>query len=450
MGLSVVYLLLGLFVSKGIETNEDYFLAGRKVGLWPLTFTLIATQIGGGMLLGSAQESYYFGYYGIFYTLGMSLGFLLLGCGFASKLRLFNVSTVAELFETKYKSVLLKKVASAVSAVSLCGLLAGQVVALKSLLWGLGIDNNLVFFAFWAFIIIYTMMGGLKAVIATDLAQVLFLLLVFTCIFLYSLSCEPASFFNFKNMFMAQRSFETGRSTFVKLFPVLISPMFFSLIEQDLGQRFFAAKTKKIAALAAIFSSIALLLFSFVPVYFGMKARLTGVDIAFGASPLIPVIGNMTNNFVLALVVCGLCAAITSTADSLLCAISSNIAQDFDFAFIKKRSKLSISKAVTFLIGLLALLVGYFAENIIEMLVQSYELLISCLFVPVFFCFFKKSFNKQSAAYSMAFGALGFIFFKFYPMEQLNFPNDIIVLSFSLLGYLIGPFLWAGRQIKEK
>ena len=115
IGLGLVYLMIGLFVSRGIKTKEDYFLAGRKLGLLPLTFTLIATQVGGGMMLGTAAESYKLGYFGIFYTLGISLGFLILGLGLASKLRSFNVSTTAELFETKYRSVFLRKVASLLS-----------------------------------------------------------------------------------------------------------------------------------------------------------------------------------------------------------------------------------------------------------------------------------------------------------------------------------------------
>jgi solute:Na+ symporter, SSS family len=434
-GLGVIYLILGIIVSRGIKTNEDYFLAGRRVGFWPLTFTLVATQIGGGMLLGTAAESYSVGYYGLFYTLGMCLGFLILGLGFAAKLRIFNVSTTAELFEIKYGSIKLKRVASFLSALSLCGILAGQVVALKSLLWGLGYTSDLVVIGFWLFIVTYTVIGGLKAVVATDTFQVIFLIIVFVAIFVYSLLCEPGNFFSFKNMVARQDFFSAGRLTFLNVLPVLLNPMLFSLIEQDLGQRFFSAKTKKVAAMAAIASSIILLVFSFVPVYFGMKAGLSGIKIAVGASPLIPLISEMANKFVLALVVCGLSAAITSTSDSLLCAISSNIAQDFDFKFLKGQRKVSISMGITFIIGMAALGVGFFAQNIINTLVQSYELLISCIFIPVLLVFFRKNFNKNAAALSMLFGALGFILFKFY---TIAIPSVIPTLLFSLVGYFIG------------
>ena len=172
----IFYLILGLLVSRGIKTNEDYFLAGRKLGLFPLTFTLIATQIGGGMMLGTAAQSYKIGYFGIFYTLGICLGFLFLGLGLASRLRSFNIDTTAQLFEVKYGLVFLRKIASLLSIFTLFGILGAQVIALRSVLYSLDLNNEFVFIMFWLFIIVYTMVGGLKAVSITDTFQIIFLL----------------------------------------------------------------------------------------------------------------------------------------------------------------------------------------------------------------------------------------------------------------------------------
>ena len=195
--LAIIYFFIGLYASKNIKNNSDYFLASRDLGLWPVTFTLIATQLGGGMLLGTAERAYSIGYWGILYTLGMSLGFLMLGLGFAAKLRSLNVATTAELFETKYHSPSLKKIASLLSITTMCGILVAQVIASKTLLAGLDIHNEYIFLIFWAFVIIYTMVGGLKAVVFTDVAQVWVIILVFGGIFLYSIFTEPSSFFTF-------------------------------------------------------------------------------------------------------------------------------------------------------------------------------------------------------------------------------------------------------------
>jgi SSS family solute:Na+ symporter len=134
------------------------------------------------------------------------------------------------------------------------------------------------------------------------------------------------------------------------------------------------------------------------------------------------------------LVVCALAAAITSTADSLLCAISSNIVQDFDFNFIKI-NKLKFSKIVTLVVGLLSIIVAYFSNDIIGILIQSYELSISCLFIPIFLCYFKVQLNKNAAILSVVMGFAGFVLFRFL---SLPVPKELASLILSLFGYLIG------------
>ncbi|KKP22550.1 MAG: hypothetical protein SZ59_C0005G0015 [candidate division TM6 bacterium GW2011_GWF2_28_16] len=433
--LGLFYLVLGLFVSRGIKTNDDYFLAGRKMGLFPLTFTLIATQVGGGMMLGTAAQSYNIGYWGILYTVGIGLGFLILGFGLASKLREFNVATTAELFELKYNSKFLRQVASILSIITLFGILGAQVVALKSVLIALGLNNNFIFILFWLFIIIYTMIGGLAAVAITDTVQIIFLIFVFGFLFIKTAFLGNAiNAFSFSNFIGQQNFFNSQNFSFLTLFPIVFNPMMFSLIEQDLAQRFFSAKTKKIAALAALFSGIFMLVFAFIPVYFGMQAKLNGLFIPAGSNPLVITINNIASNLLLSLVVCALAAAITSTADSLLCAISSNIVQDFDFNFIKI-NKLKFSKIVTLVVGLLSIIVAYFSNDIIGILIQSYELSISCLFIPIFLCYFKVQLNKNAAILSVVMGFAGFVLFRFL---SLPVPKELASLILSLFGYLIG------------
>src|SRR5262245_6020716 len=95
---------------KSSLKHEDYFLAGRVVKFFPLLMTFLAAQIGGGLILGSAEEAYQFGWAVLLYPLGACLGFALLACGVGKKLAQFRVSTVAQLFEEVYNSPILKKI----------------------------------------------------------------------------------------------------------------------------------------------------------------------------------------------------------------------------------------------------------------------------------------------------------------------------------------------------
>ncbi|MGL5626713.1 MAG: sodium:solute symporter family transporter [Candidatus Rhabdochlamydia sp.] len=118
-GLQFFYCFIGLRVSKKVNSKEDYFLAGKNVRLFPLMMTFLATQVGGGIILGAADEAYQFGWPVIFYPLGAALGLILLGVGMGRKLAEFQVSTVAQIFEVVYRSAMLRKIASVLSVISL-------------------------------------------------------------------------------------------------------------------------------------------------------------------------------------------------------------------------------------------------------------------------------------------------------------------------------------------
>jgi solute:Na+ symporter, SSS family len=440
--LGIIYLILGIAASTKIKNVTDYFLASRDLGLQALTFTLVATQIGGGMLLGTADASYKVGYYGIFYTLGMSIGFIILGFGLASKLRSFNVATTAELFEVKYKSAPLRKIASLASALCMIGLLVGQIVASHNLFNALGIGSDLILFIFWIFVIVYTVTGGLKAVVITDVFQVVFLIAIVTGAFFYVLSGEGSSFFSISTMLERQSTFSFGKLDLYANIPILVASALYPLFGQDLAQRFFSAKTKKVAAVSALLASLIMILFSFVPVYFGMKAKMMGFAIPEGTSVFMSVVSALCNDVVVALIACALVAAVTSTADSLLCAISSNIAQDFDYSGLTSKSKLFISKVVTVLAGCIAMVLAYYSSNILGVLIQSYELLISSLFVSVFVCFFTSRLEAIAAYLSigsgiLAFGILNFVPFS-YPEGTMSLIGLIVPLAISSVAYLIG------------
>ncbi|MCK4264850.1 sodium:solute symporter family protein [Candidatus Babeliales bacterium] len=430
--LAIVYLIIGIGASRKIKTNEDYFLAGRNLGFWPLVATLLATHIGGGMMFGTAKEAYNVGCYGILYSLGLALGLIVLGFGFASKLRVFNVATTVELFEVKYNSVFLRKFASILSAVSLCGILAGIVISAREFFLGLGLQSELAFIIFWLFVIFYTVIGGLKAVIATDVFQVIFIIILFFGVFIFSLFQDWGTVASNMQLFPISE----GYFSFGRLARNLLIPFLFVFIEQDIAQRFFAARNKKIAVTSALFSGIFLILFSFIPVYFGINAKVLNMIVPLGASPLVILLQQFVGDFVFVLIMCALFAAIVSTADSLLCAISSNIAQDFEFSWLRIKNKLRFSQLITFLTGIFSLGVAYFFDSIIEVIVASYTLLVCSLFVSVMFCFFKDKLDKEAAFGSVFAGLLGFIYFKLFPV--INIPEFVLALGLSLIGYFVG------------
>lgn len=438
-GLQAICLYVGKKSAKGIKTQDDYFLAGKGVSLFPLAMTFLATQVGGGLILGSAEEAYHYGWPVLFYPLGSTLGLVLLGLGLGRKMAQFQITTIAQIFEVVYQSALLKKVASILSIVSLFMILVAQIIASNKFMVSLGVENKLWFIGFWAIVIFYTAMGGLKAVVATDIIQAAFFAFVFVFSFgiaAYSIDMPALT------MGLEESGFIFDSS---KLYGWLLMPLLFMVIEQDMGQRCFAAESPKTVSKATLWAAAGTFTLCLIPIYFGVTATNLGLEIPPGSSVLMETVKQTTSPIITALMATAILAAIISTADSLINAIGSNISQDFNIS-APKGGKILMSQAISTAIAITGIFFSFYFSNIVDLLIQSYELSVSCLFIPIFIALLKKQpGNTISAALAIAFGATGFILFRIVP---LDLPRELMSIVLSMLGYAVGEAL-ALKSVKD-
>lgn len=433
----LIYIALAMLPKKHIKTKTDYFLAGRNLGVFKATCTLIATQLGAGLILGTSQQAFKMGLYGLLFTAGVSIGLIILGCGVAGRLRAMNIVTTTQIFEKKYHSPFLRKVASILVTITLCGILVGNMVASKSLMHSLGFQNDFFYLLFWFFTIVYTMIGGLHAVVLTDLVQVSFISIIFIGLTFYSLWAFPPAF-SWHALQAAQATFTGQLPPLHDLVIILVMPALFALFEQDLAQIFFASKTKNVATVTAILTTIFILTFGLIPIYLGMQAHLLGISVTGDHSPLLEVVKHITGPFMVVMIGVGILAAIASTADALLCAIGANITQDFSLSFLGLTALVK-SKTVTFASGIIVLGASYLMPtDIISILVKSYEIPVSCLLIPIVAAYIFSTVRKYAGIGGLAGGAIGLI--AFHTVIHSNFQS-LYILGLSLIGYLIGYFL---------
>lgn len=419
--LGCLYLWIGAKASKGLQSTDDYFLMGRGLRYFPLSMTLLATQLGGGTLLGSAQEAYDKGWFVLFFPLGTCLGLCILGCGFGGKLRSLTITTVAEIFEKIYGSRVQRSVASALSVAALFFILVAQGIAARMFFSAMGADEPYIFVIFWCVLVTYTVMGGFKAVVNTDILQALFIL--FTLVLAY-FSIDGSRVYA-----MQQYSADGFGLNQVPLTSWLLMPLFFMLIEQDMGQRCFAAKSSRTISLSAVTAAIVLMCCSTIAIYFGTLARGLNLNGGENTSILIESVSVLTNPTVTTLFMAAIFMAVISTADSLLCSISSNLSYDFFGGNMK------LSRLMTLGVGVGALGLVFLFDSVVDMLIMSYELSVSILFVPVVGALTLKSPSRLGATLSMCFGAIGFVMFR---QLEWYIPRELLTLSASVIGFLIG------------
>ena len=408
--IAIVFVITSIRAARANRSDRDYFLASRNLGTWELALTLVATQVGSGMLLGTFEESYLNGIYGIVYTLSLALGFILLSLGVAARLRALEVPTTAHIFEKYYGSPTLKKVASLVSILTLFGLLIGQVVASHSIIAAWTTAATPVFLFLWFLIVVHTVFGGLSSLAFTDSLQLLFIVGTFIAIFVTTLSTVP-----FQLSYLAPPQKVSGL-----LIGTLFMPALFALIEQDLAQRFFAARTQQIASRATLLAGVIIGLFACIPTYLGSITRFVDTQITTGSfASLFILIQHIAGSLMANLAACAMMAAIITTADSLLCAIASNLCQDFDLSWTGVKNPVHRSRTVTLMVGCAALITSFWVSGrLIPILVKSYTLSVSTLLAPLLLVYCNRPCSKKVAILSMLTGAVSFAIVSLLPLPE--------------------------------
>jgi SSS family solute:Na+ symporter len=297
------------------------------------------------------------------------------------------------------------------------------MIASHKFLVSMGLTNTSLFLLFWTIVIIYTAQGGLKAVISTDLVQAAFFSLVFVVGFIMVGLSQP------DYVFIAHsESFDTSS----KMFTWLLMPLLFIITEQDMGQRCFSGGSAQIVSRASFFSGLIMMAVCIVPVFFGVLARALNIEVAEGASVLMAAIEATTGPWMATFMGCAVLAAIISTATSLINAISSNLFNDFSFTYVRKIDSI---KKITALISSGALISALYFDGIIDILTQSFELSVSCLFIPIAFALFYKKGRFLSAVLAIVGGAVGFVIFR---MASPPFPREVMSILLSLTGFGLG------------
>lgn len=418
-------ILVGKFTADKIDDGQDYYLSGRKIGIIGLSLTFLSTQLGGGAIIGAADAAYKSGWPAIYYGLGISLGLLGLALGLGKRLRQYNISTIAQIFQVIYKDRILYFTASIIYVIATFLILVAISVATRKYLASLGFNHVLIFFLFWCAFIYYTSLGGLKAVVQTDKFQIVLVLLVFLITFLM-LKPLPIS----THAYMTQESIE-----YIPWSSWLLMPFLFTLIGQDMGQRCFAGKTPYTVTIAAFCAGILFLLASLLPIYLGILAKNLNIDLTEGQSVLMSVVLQLTNPYMAAFFAFAVLMAIVSTADSLLCALSSNIALDLIAVRVYTKNTIYQAKIVTFLAGVMAFILGFFSNDIIPLMVGAYELTIVSFFVPIIMGILLKNPSKTAARMACMGGLFCFVLFRVWPIA---WPKELISLFVSLTCFMVG------------
>jgi SSS family solute:Na+ symporter len=441
--LAIIY--VGYYFLKQNQSREDYYVGGRSIKAGHVGLSIAATDVGGGFSIGLG---------GLGFTMGLSGSWLLftglIGAWTAAvltvpKLKRLDIEsgllTFPDFLTLKYnKSV--GMLAAIISGIGYIGFTAGQILAggklaaasvFQEVTWTDPLFFSLIVMSL--VVIIYTSMGGIKAVIYTDTIQWIVLLsgLLFLGI--------PFAYVKLGGWEVIQASLPASHFSMFNISWVTVVNWAFAIIPiwfiaMTLYQRVYATKNvaeaKKAFFIAGIFEYP---LMAFTGVILGMLARVAYPE-GDAESALPMMLNNVLPVGIAGFVLASYFSAVMSTADSCLIAASGNVENDLLKKLSRKKGGLiQRSIIVTVILGVVSFLLASWFTSVLDVVLQSYAFMVSGLLVPTLVGYFSKRPNVPGAIVSMLGGGgltLTLIFLK-TPMPYGLDPSIFGLFASALL-----------------
>ena len=167
---------IGVYSAFRVKDSDDFAVAGNKI-IWPVLFaTLSASFLGGGSSMGRAGQTFNDGYVFLFAASGFAIQTFLTGWLIAPKLKRYpGAQTLGDIMEVHYGGV--ARLLSAVLSLLFCiGILGAQALAIGTIFQAiLGISITAGILIGMCIVMVYSVAGGMWAVIQTDVIQFMLL-----------------------------------------------------------------------------------------------------------------------------------------------------------------------------------------------------------------------------------------------------------------------------------
>ena len=278
LGYVLVQFAIGTWVSRRMASETDYILAGRRLGVGLVTFSVFATYFGAEAIVASGGAVYEKGLTGALVDpVGYATAIILVGVFFARALWSRGLTTFADLFRQRYSAGVEKLVVVVLVPGSVIWAAAqvrafGQIMSANS---GLSLVTAISLAA--VLVAAYSVVGGLLADAVTDVIQgvaVVVGLVLLGAIVAAHVGGIPAGLARVEP---EQLQLLRADSGILDTLEHLAIPICGTIVAVELISRFLGARTAQVAGLGTMLGGAIYLLIGLIPVFLGLMApHITG------------------------------------------------------------------------------------------------------------------------------------------------------------------------------
>lgn len=447
----LIMIVIGIIYMKRTNNSEDYFLGGRGLGGWVAALSAQASDMSGWLLMGLPGAIYAMGTGQAWIAIGLFLGTVFNWVCISSRLRRYTIKannslTLPAYFENRFRDnkKILLLISSIVIVIFFLVYTASALAAGGKLFNSVfGLDYHIALAIGAGVILLYTFMGGFMAVCVTDFVQ--------GTLMLVGLMIVPiAAFFilgggDGVTQVINESGVAGGASSYLNLFTNGERPYtfveIFSQLAWGLGYcgmphiltRFMAIKNQKELRKSRVIAII------WVMISLGCACMLGIVGRAFLFPTILGTEGTASTEnvfiemiikmftetyslpFIGGLFLCGILAAIMSTADSQLLVTASAVSKDLYKDVLRpetdEKKVLAVSRWTVAIVAILAFIIAWDPDNSIMGLVSNAWAGLGAAFGPiVLMSLFWRRANLTGAVAGIISGGLTVIIWDYIPL----------------------------------
>lgn len=383
---------IGLWATRRSKSEEDFLVAGRRLGPTLYAGTMAAVVLGGASTVGGVGLGYQYGISGMWLVFSIGCGILLLSLAFAAKINRLEVYTVAQMFELRYGPG--------------ASLLTGVVMAAYTFM--LSVTSTIAYGAIFAVlfdltkvpaillgggvVITYSVLGGMWSITLTDFVQFLVKTIGIFFILLPVLYFKVGGWDGLQAA-LPETAFSIthiGQDTIIAYFVIYFLGL---VIGQDIWQRVFTARNEGVAKWAGFASGVYCILYALAGALIGMCAKVLLPDIQVRDDVYPQIVSTALMPGVSGLVMAAALAAIMSTSSGALIATATVVKEDiFDRTGAKpsatgtpqhERDEVRQSRIYILIFGILVVAMACVLQDVVKALTIAYDILVGGLMVAI-------------------------------------------------------------------
>jgi SSS family solute:Na+ symporter len=436
----VVLVIIGAVVSKQVKTHEDSVVGGRTFNTFLAAVGRAANIAGGSTSVGGAGYGYTYGVSGAWFGWANVISAAIwspLSPRLYRAMSRGRFTTIGDYIGYRFGKFA-KVFAGLLNSLAYMGFVAAQIIATGTILAVLlGWDHKLAMFVTTIIVIAYTILGGLKAVVYTDIVQmsILYLGLVFILppIAVGEVGGMAQLFDNLPESFK-----QVGAMGWARIIGVIVAPTVLMPFAMQ-ATYIYTASCKNVQAAwkSPLWTSVLYAFPAMTVIIIGLCALTLFPEITSSQDALPTAIVNLLPHGMIGFMLAAILSATMSTSSTCLLCSTNCFITDVMNALSKKvrtgEEQLKITRIGLAVIGLLTLSITMFYSDIIAIITLGYAVGCGGLLAPALATMFWKRATTAGCIAAMVVGGGSYVVIQLgqlatWPPLFFSLPVSLVLL----------------------